>query len=221
MLFGLSPLFSFSYSSLYFLFSSFSLLSLPLIDLSLKLFVVSRGDPRPPVVVDDCERPGEEREREREREKERGFGLIFFFFCLRNSLSPCSWATIYPLFCIPPPIPSPSLFLVLFTPYLSSYLFRNLSYIPESDAAGEVGQDTRLDNRVIDLRTSPNQSIFRIQVPRLQPSPICYILIAASFYCQRIERKLGTLFPALFLGKPVPIIRFYCRFSYIPSLPKF
>ena len=24
----------------------------------LQLFVVSRGDPRPPVVVDDCERPG-------------------------------------------------------------------------------------------------------------------------------------------------------------------
>ncbi len=34
-----------------------------------------------------------------------------------------------------------------------------------------MGQETRLDNRVIDLRTSTNQSIFRIQVQLPQRLP--------------------------------------------------
>ena len=43
---------------------------------------------------------------------------------------------------------------------------RTYHAVTETDP-GQVNQDTRLDNRVIDLRTETNQAIFKIQVSRL------------------------------------------------------
>ena len=40
-------------------------------------------------------------------------------------------------------------------------------------AGPRVNQDTRLDNRYLDLRTPANQAIFRIQAAVCQVLPIC------------------------------------------------
>lgn len=62
---------------------------------------------------------------------------------------------------------------------------RSKDAIEKALAAGEaaptVGQDTRLDNRVVDLRTPANQGIFRVQSAVCQVCPwLCTSLLSAA-----------------------------------------
>lgn len=72
---------------------------------------------------------------------------------------------------------------------------RSKEAIEKALAAGEVaptvGQDTRLDNRVVDLRTPANQAIFRVQSAVTQvgmafcsPSPyVCRSVVKVETPC--------------------------------------
>lgn len=68
---------------------------------------------------------------------------------------------------------------------------RSKDAIEKALAAGEaaptVGQDTRLDNRVVDLRTPANQGIFRVQSAVCQVCAwVCSSLLSAA-QCGRKE----------------------------------
>lgn len=62
---------------------------------------------------------------------------------------------------------------------------RSAKDVAEASAAGErlvtVNQDTRLDNRVVDLRTPANQAIFRVQSAITQVRmPLCGARVQVS-----------------------------------------